>query len=181
MAGIYTRDNRQALLANALQNALNRREAAVARDEQRRKENFKALGDTMKAFGRAYEAYGMEDEEKLKQLEAERAEVVAAQQEHEQELRDQRAEYMSGPSESARIADIMRQYDEGVKQRNAVNNYLLEANGGPYIKEQSYANAMNGYQNPSTVNQMAMAGYRPTSAMGNYMSILDEERRRRGY
>lgn len=171
MAGIYTRDNRQALLANALQNALNRREAAVARDEQRRKENFKALGDTMKAFGRAYEAYGMEDEEKLKQLEAERAEVVAAQQEHEQELRDQRAEYMSGPSESARIADIMRQYDEGVKQRNAVNNYLLEANGGPYIQEQSYANAMRGYQSPK-------------SSMGNYptyMSILDEERRRRGY
>ena len=49
MAGIYQRDNRQALLANALQNARNRREAAVARDEQRRKENFKALGDTMKA------------------------------------------------------------------------------------------------------------------------------------
>lgn len=176
MAGIYTRDNRQALLANALQNALNRREAAVARDEQRRKENFKALGDTMKAFGRAYEAYGMEDEEKLKQLEAERAEVVAAQQEHEQELRDQRAEYMSGPSESARIADIMRQYDEGVKQRKAVNDYINMEN-----LRRPYAEAMNGYQNPSTVNQMAMAGYRPTSAMGNYMSILDEERRRRGY
>jgi hypothetical protein len=176
MAGIYQRDNRQALLANALQNALNRREAAVARDEQRRKENFKALGDTMKAFGRAYESYGMEDEEKLKQLEAERAEVVAAQQEHDQELRDQRAEYMSGPSESARIADIMRQYDEDVKQRKAVNDYILKMN-----RSESYANAMNGYQNPSTVNQMAMAGYRPTSSMGNYMSILDEERRRRGY
>lgn len=176
MAGIYTRDNRQALLANALQNALNRREAAVARDEQRRKENFKALGDTMKAFGRAYEAYGMEDEEKLKQLEAERAEVVAAQQEHDQELRDQRAEYMSGPSESARIADIMRQYDEGVKQRKAVNDYINMEN-----LRRPYAEAMNGYNNPSTVNQMAMAGYRPTSSMGNYMSILDEERRRRGY
>ena len=176
MAGIYQRDNRQALLANALQNALNRREAAVARDEQRRRENFKALGDTMKAFGRAYEAYGMEDEEKLKQLEAERAEVVAAQQEHEQELRDQRAEYMSGPSESARIADIMRQYDEGVKQRKAVNDYINMEN-----LRRPYAEAMNGYNNPSTVNQMAMAGYRPTSAMGNYMSILDEERRRRGY
>lgn len=180
MAGIYQRDNRQALLANALQNALNRREAAVARDEQRRKENVKALTDTMKAFGRAYETYG-EDAEHLKELEAERAEVVAAQQEHDQEMRDQRAEYMSAPSESARIADIMRQYDEDVKQRKAVNDYLLKMNGSPYIQEQSYASAMNGYNNPSTVNQMAMAGYRPTSAMGNYMSILDEERRRRGY
>ena len=181
MAGIYQRDNRQALLANALQNALNRREAAVARDEQRRKENFKALGDTMKAFGRAYESYGMDDEEQLKQLEAERAEVVAAQQANDQELRDQRAEYMSGQSESARIADIIRQYEEDVKQRKAVNDYILKMNGSPYIQEQSYANAMNGYNNPSTVNQMAMAGYRPTSSMGNYMSVLDEERRRRGY
>ena len=181
MAGIYQRDNRQALLANALQNALNRREAAVARDEQRRKENVKALTDTMKAFGRAYETYG-DDAEHLKELEAERAEVVAAQQANDQEMRDQRAEYMSAQSESARIADAMRQYDEDVKQRKAVNDYLLKMNGGPYIQEQSYASAMNGYNNPSTVNRMAMSGYRPTSAMGgDYMSILDEERRRRGY
>lgn len=85
MAGIYQRDNRQLLLANALQDALNRREAAVARDEQRRKENFKILGDTLKSFGRAYATYGVDDEEKLRRLEAERAEVAAAYQQRERE------------------------------------------------------------------------------------------------
>ena len=85
MAGIYQRDNRQALLASALQNALNRREDAVARDEQRRRENFKLLADTLKSFGRAYATYGIDDEEKLRRLEAERAEVAAAQQQRARE------------------------------------------------------------------------------------------------
>jgi len=111
MPGIYTRDQFAQQLANAIENAQARRQAFVDREAQRRNQNAQTIGNFAKALGRTYETY----EAKLEALKKEREEAIKAQQEHDQELRDERASSMmpstiNGPSVSSSYAQAMQGY-----------------------------------------------------------------------
>lgn len=116
MPGIYTRDQFAQQLANAIESAQARRQAHVDREAARTTSNMQAIGDFAKALGRTWETWdGKSDEEKLAALQKEREEAVKAQQEHEQELRDERASSMlpsnaGGPSLSTINSEAMRGY-----------------------------------------------------------------------
>lgn len=111
MAGIYTRDNFAQLLANAIENAQNRRQAHVDREAQRTKDNAAAIANFAKALGRTYETWGQSDEDKLAALQKEREEAVKAQQEHDDYLRGMlNREQPSGPSTSQYYAQAMQGY-----------------------------------------------------------------------
>lgn len=86
MPGIYQRDNLAQQLAQAIELAQKRRERTRAIEAQRTSENVKAATDFAKALGRTYETWG-DDEAKLAALQKEREEAIAAQQEHDNELR----------------------------------------------------------------------------------------------
>ena len=114
MPGIYNRDNLAQQLAQAIEMAQQRRERTRAIEAQRNSENVKAATDFAKALGRTYETWG-DDEAKLAALQKEREEAIAAQQEHDQELRDERASLMmpstiNGPSVSSAYAQAMQGY-----------------------------------------------------------------------
>ena len=114
MPGIYNRDNLAQQLAQAIEMAQQRRERTRAIEAQRNSENVKAATDFAKALGRTYETWG-DDEAKLAKLQEEREEAIAAQQEHDQELRDERASLMmpstiNGPSVSSAYAQAMQGY-----------------------------------------------------------------------
>ena len=115
MAGIYQRDNLAQQLAPAIEAALARRQAYIDREAQRRNQNAQAIGNFAKALGRTAETYGQSDEAKLAALKKEREEAVAAQQERDQELRDERASAMmpstiNGPDVSSSYAQAMQGY-----------------------------------------------------------------------
>lgn len=76
--GIYSRDNFASGLQNALEAALRRRDEYVKQDAARRDANVKAITDMMKVAGRAAEASSAQ-EDKLKELEEERAAILKAQ------------------------------------------------------------------------------------------------------
>lgn len=114
MPGIYTRDQFAQQLANAIENAQARRQAFVDREAQRRNQNAQTIGNFAKALGRTAETL-QSDEDKLAALQKEREEVIRAQQEHDQELRDERASSMmpstiNGPSVSSSYAQAMQGY-----------------------------------------------------------------------
>lgn len=114
MAGIYQRDNLAQQLAPAIEAALARRQAYIDREAQRRNQNAQTIGNFAKALGRTYETWGS-DEEKLAALQKEREEAIAAQQEHDNELRAEMANTMmpntiSGPSVSNTYAQAMQGY-----------------------------------------------------------------------
>lgn len=114
MAGIYQRDNLAQQLAPAIEAALARRQAYIDREAQRRNQNAQTIGNFAKALGRTYETWG-DDEAKLAALQKEREEAIQAQQEHDQELRDERASSMmpstiNGPSVSSSYAQAMQGY-----------------------------------------------------------------------
>lgn len=114
MPGIYTRDQFAQQLANAIENAQARRQAFVDREAQRRNQNAQTIGNFAKALGRTAETW-QSDEDKLAALQKEREEVIRAQQEHDQELRDERASSMmpstiNGPSVSSSYAQAMQGY-----------------------------------------------------------------------
>lgn len=113
MAGIYNRDNLAQQLAPAIEAALARRQAYLDREAQRRNQNAQAIGNFAKALGRTWETWG-DDEAKLAALQKEREEAIAAQQEHDQELRDERVSSMfpnvGGPSTSGYYAQAMQGY-----------------------------------------------------------------------
>ena len=113
MAGIYNRDNLAQQLAPAIEAALARRQAYIDREAQRRNQNAQATGNFAKALGRTWETWG-DDEAKLAALQKEREEAIAAQQEHDQELRDEMASSMfpnvGGPSTSGYYAQAMQGY-----------------------------------------------------------------------
>lgn len=114
MPGIYTRDQFAQQLANAIENAQARRQAFVDREAARRTANAQAIANFGKAIGRTAETWG-DDDAKLAALQKEREEAIAAQQEHDQELRDERASSMmpstiNGPSISSAYAQAMQGY-----------------------------------------------------------------------
>lgn len=86
MPGIYTKDQFAQLLAQAIENANNRRQASLDRSAARTESNAAALANFGKALGRTYETW-QADEERLAKLQQEREEAIKEQQEHDQELR----------------------------------------------------------------------------------------------
>ena len=76
---IYSRDNFAPMLQNSLEAALRRRDEYVKQDAARRDANVKAITDMMKVAGRASEASSAQ-EDKLKELEAERNAILKAQE-----------------------------------------------------------------------------------------------------
>jgi len=128
MPGIYTRDQFAQQLANAIENAQARRQAFVDREAQRRNQNAQTIGNFAKALGRTAETW-QSDEDKLAALQKEREEVIRAQQEHDQELRDERASSMipssvGGPSVSVVNANDMRDYVPMSRYSEVMRGYV---------------------------------------------------------
>lgn len=87
MPGIYSRDNFATGLQNAIEAALRRREAYVQRDNARRDANVKAITNFMDEVGRSAES-GADQRDKLAALEAERNEILKAQEDRNQAVMD---------------------------------------------------------------------------------------------
>ena len=78
MAGIYQRDNLAQILGTGLENALNRRQAFIDREAERRNRNAQFIGQGMKSVGRSLDMYmnGDDDERLLKELLKRREELL---------------------------------------------------------------------------------------------------------
>lgn len=138
MPGIYSRDNLAPQLAHAIEMAQQRRERNQAIEDARREANVKAVTDFAKALGRTYETWG-DDESKLAALQKEREEAIAAQQEHDEELRS-----------------MFHRIDEP-SYGDSYSKAMLNKDMAGYVPMSKYTNAMAGY-----VPTEAMYSARPT-------------------
>lgn len=132
MPGIYTRDQFAQQLAQAIENANTRRQASLDREAARTESNAKALSNFGEALGRWYETSG-DLESKLAALQKEKEEAIAAQK-----------------------------YNEQVKQRLAMDEYLKSARPAAEMKDyvpiSKYGDAMANYR-PTEPNYSARPDY----------------------
>lgn len=178
MAGIYTRDNLASIYASNLEKALARRDAYEKERQARVKSNVDAINKLIAAGGRTIDdklagSYG----EQLAKLQKDYEEALARENEE--------------AAKAAREADIAKQYDQQVAQRNAVNNYFM-SEFSPYEKQvldrRRFDNfvkanqAQNNYTNAMLGRDM-QGYYTTTPTVSSYNSIPDYSLmfKRRGY
>jgi len=166
--GIYSRDNLASGLQNALEAALRRRDEYVKQDAARRDANVKAITDMMKVAGRAAEASSAQ-EDKLKELEEERAAIIKAQNDMADAAKrgDDAAHDMFG------YRPNMAGYSDYMDTMSGRRVFGKPTNMHQYLLELSKPDTVPAKPDDrmENISAMSVMGYEPGSAIPSRMDI----------
>lgn len=164
MIGIYSRDNLAGQLGGALDAALARRQAAVDRSAGYRNNDVKAVTNMLKSIG-----YDQEDpdEKRLRELEAEKAEVKAAEQAEIEESMRRSAEALKYRRAMMSAAQPMAMPVQDGFIPQSKSNELLTGNSGVPDYFSVMRNPVNWNYNPEEEARRSTRHY----GYGDYMGV----------